>query len=462
MQKSKIKIKASKGFTLIEALVFLFIFVVTTVSFYSTFTLGINYILETKMRLAAIGLANEKMEIVRSLEYETIGTQGSVDVPGDIDPEEDVTKAGRSFHVLTQVGYKDDEFDGLISDGTDARPNDYKHVRITVSWAEATPQKSVSMTAIFAAPGIEPPLSGGILSINILDNAGNGISGATIKITNTSVSPNINDTKTTESDGNYLSIGSPQSNEGYELEISKPGYFTVRTYPPYSGASSSFVPVDVHASVINGALSTKTIITDRVADININAKSTFDVPVADVEFDMKGGRKIGEDTTTTPVTNRYAFEETSFDTDSSGAKEFSDMSSGVYFFEYMNNLADYEFIKMEPNVGGPDGFNVLPGGTTEVDAIFADKNINSLLVKVINNEDESFVPGATVQLKNEALSFDVTLEADENGYAYFPTDLPELAIGQYELKVTAVGYTDEISNVDIDNLIIKEVKLIES
>jgi len=66
------------AFTLIEALVVLFVFSLITLTFYSVFTLGGAYIIESKNRLRAVSLANEKMEIIRNLEYDDIGVVGGI------------------------------------------------------------------------------------------------------------------------------------------------------------------------------------------------------------------------------------------------------------------------------------------------------------------------------------------------------------------------------------------------
>lgn len=451
------KIRQRKAFTIIEALVFLFIFSVTVVAFYSTFIFGVKSILEVKIRLAAIELANEKMEIIRSLEYETVGTQGSVDVPGNIPQSESISRSGRSFNVDTQIGYVDDEFDGLIIDGSDIRPNDYKKVRVSVSWEVGNPKKEVVMVATFASPGIEPPITGGILSINVLDRDGNGIPSANIGIVNNTVLPIINDNKTTGADGNYLSIGSPASDQEYNLSISKPGYYPVLTYAPYSGLPDSFTPVNVHASVIEGALSSKTIITDLVSQIEINSVDTFGGSLSDVEFDLKGGYKIGEDIFGEAV---YDFEEVLVDTGSSGEKGYADRSFGTYFFNYLDNLSDYEFVSMNPSLDSVNNFYVLPGETKNVDAVFADKRINSLLVTVKSEVDGNPVEGATVQLKNDVLIFDISLTTDKNGHVYFPTSMPELTAAQYELKVTAPSFVDSDTNIDIIDFIQEEIILI--
>jgi len=101
------KTETSKGFSLIEGLVLLFIFSLITVTFYSLISVGTRYIVDAKNRLGAVSLADEKMEIVRNLAYANVGTV-SGEVGGNIPQDEDVTENAHTYHVSTLVEYVDD------------------------------------------------------------------------------------------------------------------------------------------------------------------------------------------------------------------------------------------------------------------------------------------------------------------------------------------------------------------
>jgi type II secretory pathway pseudopilin PulG len=137
-----------RGTTLIEALILVFILGIITVAFYQAWSTGTRLILETRNRLGALSVANEKMEIAHNLTYAQIGTKTSngqggwnYGIPGgDILQDEDITSNNHTYHVHTFVQYVDDAFDGKVS-GTnplDTVPSDYKKVEITVSWSDGT------------------------------------------------------------------------------------------------------------------------------------------------------------------------------------------------------------------------------------------------------------------------------------------------------------------------------------
>lgn len=91
----------------------------------------VRAILESKNRLGATALANQRMEIIRSIDYTSIGTKhwnGSAWVygipAGELIEEEDVSVNTTLYHVDTFVQYVDDTFDGVTP--TDTIPTDYK------------------------------------------------------------------------------------------------------------------------------------------------------------------------------------------------------------------------------------------------------------------------------------------------------------------------------------------------
>src|SRR5680860_1001385 len=147
--RKKIK-KYNSGFTLIEALTLLFIFSVIMVTFYNVIAVGSRYISSARNRLGAISAANERMEIIRNLKYEDIGTDGGA-ISGGIQQDENVTENANHYNIYTTVEYSDDAFDGLYP--TDTVPNDYKKVTVKVSWNGG--KESVSLVSGFVPSGLE-------------------------------------------------------------------------------------------------------------------------------------------------------------------------------------------------------------------------------------------------------------------------------------------------------------------
>lgn len=448
--------KKASGFTLIEALIVVFIVSITAVAFYSVFAIGTRYIIDSKNRLEATALANERMETIRNLDYENIGTVNGIPA-GDIPESEEIVRGARPFYVRTLIRYVDDAYDGT-EDGSpdDAIPNDYKSVRIKVSWdPDEESGKFVYLVSTFVPQGVEKPESGGTLSINVIDNQGIGIPGALVHIYNSSASVDIN--TSTDSTGNITFVGAPGGDQNYLLEISKLGYYSVHTYPPYP--TSPWNPADVHASVVVGKLNMKSIMTDKHSDLTIYSRDTFDQPVPDVSFGIKGGKKIGDTLEETPQPV-FDFVSEGESTGSDGKKSFSDRSFGMYYFT-PGSLTGYRFLKLDNGQTEKTEINLLPDTDLEVKAIYAKEDINSALIQIGTGEGEEFflVSGAEVELRRDDLGFSSKVNTDIYGMAYFPSALPELESGTYSIIVKADGYTDKSETIEINDLSTKEITI---
>jgi type II secretory pathway pseudopilin PulG len=460
MHASSFKFQVSsfhKGFTLIEALVLLFVFSVIAMTFFETYAVGTRLIIESKNRLGATALANQKMEIIRSIDYATIGTKhwnGSAWVygipAGDILEDEAVAVNASHYNVHTFVQYVDDPFDGKLG-GTpnDLIPNDYKRVRLTVSWGEGGSQ-SVALYANISPNGIETSAGGGILTVNILDPTGAGIAGVTVHIVNNSASIDV--TAQTDSTGNITLPGTPASTpagtQNYILTVSKSGYYGTVTYAPYP--TSSFDPVDEHVSVVTGVLNPVTIVIDRAADIVLHTEDPFGTAVPSINFSISGGRILGTSATPTPGTVIYSLTESS-STDTSGNKTYAAQSYGQYAFSISS--AQYEFYKFTPPSSVLSTLDVVAGVNKNVAVVLLDKQIGSVKVLVKNQSDTNPIAGASVHLTNTGLAYDATQTTDQYGYVYFPTALPALTSGTYDMEVSATGFTSDTSTVSISGVL---------
>lgn len=433
-------IKHPLGFTLIESLVFLFLFSVVSVTFFETYATGTRLIIESKNRLGATALANQKMEIIRSIDYASIGTTTGIPA-GDLEENETISVNTVKYTVHTFVQYVDDSFDGTAASSTDTIPTDYKRVRITVSWGKLGVDQQVIIFGNFSPKGIETSGGGGVLSINVLNGAGNGVSGATVHIVNAPSSVNV--TGNTDATGNLTFPGAPAGVQKYALTVSKNGYYGATTYPPYP--TTSYNPVDVHASVVSGVLNQKTMVMDQSSDITLITKDVFGTVIPTIGYTISGGRILGTNPVT--ATTVYGFTATGT-TNTSGEANHPGESSGQYTVSISNG--NYEFYKLSPEGALLNGFSALAGSTTPVTALLLDKNIGSLKVIVKDQVSDDALSGASVHVTNGALSFDTTVITDQYGFAYFPTALPPLLAGTYDVSVSLSGYSNVDTTADIN------------
>lgn len=436
-----------RGFTIIEGMAFLFIFALVTSVFFQTFAYGTALIQQSKYRLGATALANQKMEIIRSLDYDNIGTTAGIPT-GDLVENETINVNGTDFSVHTFVQYIDDSFDGTLGGSpNDLVPNDYKRVRVEVSWGGGTVSEQVSLTSNIAQQGVEQPAGGGILSINILDSEGDGVSNVSVHIVNNAVAPSVDVTTTTDATGNVFLIGAPASAQGYEVTFSRSGYYGSASYAPYP--TTSFNPTDVHASVVDGVVNQATFVMDQDADMALATEDPFGNDLPDIDFRIDGGRQIGTVVGSSPIEPVYSFGEDSA-TDGSGEKSYTGMSYGVYTWTLDAAETNYTFVQLEPDSAiSPNAIEVTPDSSTGVKMVLADEAVSGVLITVRDTTDATPLAGASVRLTNTSLGYDTTVTTSQYGKAYFPDSLPALVAGTYDVEVSATGFTTETDSVTI-------------
>jgi hypothetical protein len=438
--------RISKGFTLIEGMVMLFLFALITLVFFQTYAYGTALIQQSKYRLGAIALANQKMEIIRSLDYDAIGTVSGIPA-GDLLEDETIQVSNALFQAHTFVQYADDPYDGTLGGGpNDLVPNDYKRVRVEVAWGGETEAEKVALFSTFAPLGVEQSVGGGILSINILDSQGIGLSGATVRVTNSSVAPAVDVTTTTDASGNLFLVGAPASAQGYHVTFSKGGYFGSASYAPYP--MTSFVPVDVHASVVNNVVNQATFVMDRSSTLELRTVDPFGNEVPDIDYRIDGGRLLGNEFGTGDPVYEFGADDA---TDASGEQGYSGRSYGSYTWTIDSGETSWTFIALSPESGAGANVFELPANTSlTVQMVLADEAVNSALFSVTSTTDGGPLSGASIHLTNTALGFDETVSTNLSGKAFFPTtETPGMAAGTYDYEITAAGHSTQTGTIAI-------------
>lgn len=459
--ESKTEKRNKLGFTLIEMMVFLFIFTTVSVTFYKLFVTGMQAMGNVRQRLSAVALANEKMEVIRNLDYEKIGTVGGI-VDGELQQNETVVRDSKPLFVDIDVISVDDPFDGEFILGTDASPNDCKQVRVSVSWEQGNPSKEVVLVSTIVPPGIESIYTGGILSLHVIDNSGQGIPNAVVTIRNDAIEPAVDTTMTTNEYGDLFLSQVVPADQSYNISVSKNGYFPVRTYAPYP--ISPINPVDTDATVVASVINQKTLITDAYSVINLHTKTPLGEPVANISFSLTGGKQIGNTVVVSPDTPEsvWAYDENSLNSGTTGMVTLSEMSSGPYFFTYGTSSENslYEFLQMDLTNNSSSSFSVSPGATLNETAIVADKNLDSLWLTIVDAVDKTPIADSEVRLKNSDSSYDVTLVTNKFGKVYFPDSSAVITSGEYKIDISAIGYASIVEQtININNFTKQTVEM---
>ena len=377
----------------------------------------------TKAKSSAIALANERVEHVRALAYDDVGTLGGIPA-GLIEAEEDATVNDVPFGVHTFVQYVDDAADGLGASDENGVPADYKRVRVAVSYAISGVGKEVSLVTNVAPSGIETTEGGGTLRIDVANETGVPVAGATVHIENTDTNPDIDVITFTNTDGLVYLPGAPPAT-GYVITVTKAGYDSESTYDQTEANPN---PTPGHLTVAEGETTTGTFAIDRTGSLTIFASSleteeASSTPLSGVSITLVGNKTIGSTALGAPIYKTIEAQETNAE----GAAGFV-LETDVYAL----SVEGYDVASSclpAPYTFPPDGY-ITPELT------LVPETPNRLLA-FVRDGASTLVAGATVELSRDA--FSETVLTDSCGNAYFggfatPHD-------DYTLTISKTGYT---------------------
>lgn len=425
------KIKEKRGFSLVETLIGIFILSILSLGIYGTYAFGIRVSINNRLVTEGTALAEKEIEAVRSMDYEDIGISGGI--PSGVLPVTSTEEIDHgTYTVRRSVRCIDDPYNGVAP--TDTSPCNYKQVEIKVSWPSRFSAKQVVLDTLVAPPSLETELNMGVLMINVSNGQGTPVSGADVSIKNTTITPNVDLTTETASDGSLTLPGAkPASN--YEIGVTKNGYETVSTYPPYP--TSTFNPLDSHLSVTKGAVTIKNFVIDIVSSLTVNIRDTLGDVVSNAAFGLKGGRIIG--TTVEPSPKPiYFFNEPALSANASGNWSKSDLGKGPYYFEINNE--DYELITTSPVLP----WTLSPNASQTVTVIMGSRTQHILVLTVKEQGTETLISGATVKLTDSLGNLVQESTTDDNGIVYFPKIADPVVTltggATYNLEVSKTGY----------------------
>ncbi len=425
----------SKGFGILEVLIATFVIGVVAVGVFSLITLTLKASHDGQRRIIATALANEKMEIIRNLSYASVGTVGGVP-SGPILQTEQMSRNGSLYTVATDIRYVDDPYDGTVSGSPpDLLNTDYKQARVEVSWQSNQSTRPVLLITQVAPKGIEGGESLGTLVFQALNAAGSGIAGATVRLVNSQVSPAVDLTTATNSEGKVIIPGLVPSAGTYQLTVTKSGYTTEQTY----SATSSFTPDTDHAhlTMLTGNITNQTFYIDQIASLIVRTVDVLtSASIPGVQYTITGTKKIGTDASAQPVYLLNANDTT----DGSGSYTYTSLVWDSYAVRIDGVATGYDIA--ETSLPLPLVLN--PAANETLTIKLAAHTPISLHVTVVSST-QSPIENALVQVVKTG--YDVTKQTGVSGQAFF-SDMPENAT--YTVTVQAGSYQQSVQEVVVD------------
>lgn len=215
-----------KGTSLIEVIVGMAIMLLMFTTLFESVRGLIALGERNRLRANALLLANEHLEKLRALPYDSIGTVAGLP-SGTIPQTETVLHDGHTFTRRTFIQYVDDPADG--TGGADTLAADYKRIKVELSYDYAGLTQTFSMVTTAAPKSQESLVGAGILRI-IVNNANNDPLGlAAVHVRNLSVATTVDITTFTNASGT-VSFPGAWAGVGYEVTVTKSGYSSAQTY----------------------------------------------------------------------------------------------------------------------------------------------------------------------------------------------------------------------------------------
>tara|TARA_B100000745_G_scaffold300372_1_gene254065 strand:+ start:4543 stop:5001 length:459 start_codon:yes stop_codon:yes gene_type:complete len=148
------RVLSSQGSGLIEVVVASALLLTVFVGLFTVLQLSTKLATDNKAHTGATALAVERMEYIRSLDYSVVGVVGG-DPQGVLEATENITLNTVAYTRDTTIVYVDDEKDGLGGSDVNGISNDYKRVKVEVSWQSPSGTRSSTIVSDIAGLQIE-------------------------------------------------------------------------------------------------------------------------------------------------------------------------------------------------------------------------------------------------------------------------------------------------------------------
>lgn len=344
--------KTSQGFALAELVVAMVVFAVIALSVLGLYVTLIRSSALTKYRAVASALATSQMETLKSLPYNSLAVVGGSIYSTNLLPAtSQQTISGYSYTTTTSISYVDDAFDGCGSypsaalkqlycrnypaptgaPATDTNPQDYKIINVAVYGGNG--DKYAEVDTMVSARVAETASTTGALFVKVIDDNGNPVSGANVQVINTTFTPAVNLSDSTDSGGVAIFYGLPPDTSGYDYTVtaSKEDYSTLSTIIPSGSLQPNYPNQQVFTQL--SSFVTLPIYPKSQKSILLEATTVSGTPISNLRLYIKGGyKKYNSAANTAYYYDNMTPTDTRPQTDSAGLVAVDNLVPGAYIF----------------------------------------------------------------------------------------------------------------------------------
>ncbi|OGM15976.1 hypothetical protein A2V56_04405 [Candidatus Woesebacteria bacterium RBG_19FT_COMBO_42_9] len=397
-------------------------------------SLSYEIISYSRARIAAKYIAQEKIEVIRNLPYDDVGTLGGIP-PGNLAQGENLQRNGINYMVRTIIIYIDDPFDTIAP--TDTDPADYKRVKVEVTWGgiAASSRNPVAISTDISS-GIATEIEGGVLKVLVFDANGNPLPQASVNIVSSGITPAIDVTYETDEDGEVTLPGATECVACYRITVTKTDYSLERTY----SISEITNPLKQDQGVFADQVTQISFAIDKTSTLSVSSVTGREQnysPAPDVSFKLRGSKILGTDAYAQPI---YKLDDP-FTTNASGQVTIQDLEWDVYQI-YMDTGTSYDIGGATPLLP----LNIVPDSTNVLTFVVYAHSTHSLLT-FVKDPTLSLIENVYVKVY-DGVSFDQTKTTGGSSAPDFGQTLfSGLEEKTYQVEATASGflnYTGEV------------------
>lgn len=373
------KYKKQKGFSLVEVMVGVAIFVIFAVGIYSGIQFIFKVVYQSRLRIIETAVLNEQIEIIRNMSFYDVGIiSGSP--AGVLNHVVTTTLNNIDFTITRTIRNIDDPYDGTIGgEPNDTAPADYKLVELEIICDTCGQRVPLKMTTYVSPKFLEGDPDHGALFIEVFDAEGEPVQGAEVHVVSTEADPAIDLIDTTDNDGMLRLLDLGAGIDIYNITVTKEGYTSDQTREVSAELLS---PVKPPASVVAQDVSEISFSIDEVSGMSVNTINSLCLPIGNVGAHILGTKLIATD----PV----LLVDDGFTTDAFGYYDFGDIVWDSYAFQVLG----YDLLGSIPSLP----VSLLPAANQPVELILGLDTINSIVVNVQDSISEQPISNATVRV----------------------------------------------------------------
>jgi prepilin-type N-terminal cleavage/methylation domain-containing protein len=412
--------KQNRGFTLIEVVVGLAIFLIVALATYGAFTAIFQLAAANQARTLAVALATEQFETIRNMPYSNVGIVSGIP-RGTLPDMRTLVRGGIPFVINLAIRN--------VNLSTSTVQASSKLVEVEVLCSSCKNYRPVTLSGLIAPANLQSAANGGALVVQVFDSKGQPVQGAQVHVVNIATTTSIVVDDETNNNGILNIIGVPPGGNAYRISVTKNGYSTDRTYPP--NAVGNPQPTKPDVTIVNQQVTQISLSIDQLSTVNVSSVTPLCSVVPNFHFSMVGSKEIGVGI---PKYTQNLF------TNGSGLLNMTGMEWDTY------NLSPTDSVYDLAGINPLSPFVVEANSSQNLQLIVLPKTPKTLVVTVIDSVTKLPVSNATVTLTGPN-SFSRTLTT---GRGYMTQSDWSLGSGQ-SLFVSNKKYWADDGNVEVSS-----------